>query len=98
MHSSSQDTAVRPLPGSYTADTSQFYGPPQAVLPRGLGMTWTDDDHKVMQVGLDMGINAISENTISWSAGAKTLLKDDSTQPYQGASIVSILGGNSVRM
>jgi hypothetical protein len=92
---SNTSTAVRKLPGSFTDVRS--YGPPQAVLPRGYGLSWKDDDYNVLQVGFDLGIHSTSGNTIAWIS--KTLLKDNSSvRPYQGSSLVSVLSGNSVRM
>jgi hypothetical protein len=86
------DTAVRNLPGAFTAPGDG----PRMVLPRGFGLTWPGTDHHVLQTGFDLGTQVISGNTITWTA--RTLLKDNDTRRnYHGAALVSVLSGQSVR-
>ena len=86
-------TTLLNLPGEFT-DPS--YGP-RAVLPRGFGLSWAGTDHHVFQVGFDLGTPIIAGNAITWTS--QTIWRDISTDlAYDGAELVTILSGQSVKM
>jgi hypothetical protein len=86
------DTALRDLPGLY-ADVERRA--PKAVLPRGFGLIYTDDDENLLQEGFDLGLPHSSGTQIEWTA--HTILKDeDDRKDYRGSMLVSYLMGSSV--
>ena len=76
---------------------------PRAVLPRGYGHLWTDDDHHVLQVAFDLGTPPVggtivsTGNTLTWTS--QTILVDNGgAHTHRQAEIVTILSGQSVQM
>lgn len=95
--SDGESTALRILPGLF-ADPDHT---PNAVLPRGFGMLWTDDDdHHLLQQAFDLGdtftfIDSQNQPSIAWVS--QTILKDNSKRrDYVAAELVSILSGASI--
>jgi hypothetical protein len=92
----SSGTALLDLPGHFPKPP---YAGPQAVVPRGFGLSWSDTDHQVLQVGFDLGpaTPVIAGNEITWTS--QTLLKDDEpVDTYFGAEFVTVLSGQNVEM
>lgn len=86
--------AVRDLPGKYTDAQRRT---PKAVIPRGFGLLYTDDDHNLLQEGFDLGLPQTTGTMIEWNA--QTVLKDNADyQDYRGSALVSFLMGQSVNV
>lgn len=88
------DGAVRDLPGMFVDPERRE---PKAVVPRGFGLIYTEDDYNLLQAGFDLGLPQASGTSIAWTS--RTVLKDnDERRDYRGSALVSILLGESVHV
>jgi len=83
---------VDKIPGSFRTTGKA----PRGVLLAGFGMSHTDDDHHVRQIGFDLGKAKIKNKRIKWKSDL--IFKDDSTRDPRAAAIVSVLAGQSVNV
>lgn len=81
-----------------TARTAKFRAPfrPKGKLLAGFGVSFTDDDHHLLQFALDLGETAIKKKRIKWTPDV--VLKDNSTRSYGLGHLATIIGGESVRV
>lgn len=85
---------VAKIPGKFRAKGGKA---PRGVLLTGFGSSYTDEDHKVLQIGFDLGKTKIKRKRIKWKSDA--ILRDDNgDDPARFASIVSVLTGDSVNV
>lgn len=88
------DSALRNLPGAYTDAERRV---PKAVVPRGFGLVYTDDDYNYLQAGFDLGLPQVNGTRVEWTS--QTVLKDNAKRrDYRGSELVSILMGDSVHV
>lgn len=69
---------------------------PRARLLAGFGVSFKDDDHLLLQFGLDLGQANIKRKKIKWSTDV--ILKDNSTQTYGVGELATVLTGESVHV
>ena len=68
----------------------------RGVLLAGFGVSYRDDDHHVRQIGFDLGKTRVKRKKIKWLSDV--VFKDDHDRAALGASIVSVLTGDSVEV
>jgi len=69
---------------------------PRAVLLAGFGMSHTDDDHHVRQIGFDIGKAKVKRKKIKLNTDV--IFKDDHDRTARAAAIFSVLTGDSVNV
>jgi len=84
--------AVDRIKGQYTSSGAK----PKGVLLAGFAMSFTDDDHHLLQLGFDLGTPKLRGRKIRWRSDV--VLKDNGTRPFRSAELVSILKGDSVEV
>ena len=71
----------------------------RALLPRGFGADFTDDDHHVLQADFDLGMPAPSPDGTGLTWRSKVLLKDnDTSRPYESLEFFELMAGTGVNM
>jgi len=99
--SQANDPDVGEIVGKFTIPDEK--DSPRAVLPRGFGQLWTDDDHHVLQAAFDLGTPPVggtinpTGNTLTWTSQS-ILVDNDGGHGHDPAEIVTIMSGQSVEM
>ena len=70
--------------------------PPAGRALAGFGVSFNDDDHHLLQFGLDLGEAQIKRKKILWNTDV--ILKDNSTRSYGLGELATILTGESVHV
>jgi hypothetical protein len=69
---------------------------PKGRLLAGFATTFDDDDHHLLQFGLDLDEAEVSRNLIRWNS--RVILKDNSHRRYGVGQLATVVTGKSVRV
>jgi hypothetical protein len=69
---------------------------PRGVLLDGFAVSFTDNDHHLLQLGFDLGKPKFRGRKAKWRSDV--VLKDNDTQEFRSAELVTILKGDSVEV
>jgi len=83
--------SVSRIKAQYESATSRK---PRGVLLAGFAASYTDNDHHLLQFGFDLGRPKLRGKKVKWRSDV--VMKDNDTQPFRSAEMVSILKGDSV--